>query len=102
MDETARKEAEYQFNSIIGTKAMTFDSTAQLLSVFVEQPLRRVGAAPRLGGIRRGFSPSTRPRTDPDKLIATFGVLRDVTITLLIKFMILPSHRASVFISFAT
>jgi hypothetical protein len=82
---------------------MTFDSTARLLSVSVEQPPRHAGRrSTRLGVFVEGSSTSTRPRTDPAKLIATFGVLTDVTITILIKFIILPSQRASVVVSFAT
>lgn len=59
--------------------------------LFLENSLfsRRVGAGTSARGI--GCSSSTRPRTNPAKLIATFGVLTRVTITTLIKFIILSS-----------
>jgi hypothetical protein len=81
---------------------MSFDCTARLLSVSVEQPLLQAcWRSTSARGILRVSSTSTRPRTDPAKLIETFGVPTDITVTIRIKFIILPSHRPSVVLSFA-
>jgi hypothetical protein len=81
---------------------MTFGSAVRLLSVFVEQPpLQPVGAAPRLGVFLEFLRPQ-HAQTDPVKLIATFGVPTDIAVTICVNFIILPSHQASVVLSFAT